>query len=260
MAVAFAETMTHQSVRPALDNRVQKQLVTYWRVRITKTVERLEADARRMLALEEQLTAFADIYYEAVGEAAGRLAELEEEQNESQQATAPCAAELEEASLYRESKTARAQEIKSRYRMIAKEIHPDRAMVLHSSVDNAQNMQSLNEAYRKGDLAALLRLEAQMHLTQLYDANAAATTRIEMALYEVNRAADTYANSYRELLNSPMNELMLRAMSARMEGWDFVAAVVKGIEKTIGEKQLAKREIELAVIASQPLFVPLAAH
>lgn len=237
MTMAYSET-AHSPHRPAMDARVQRQLATYWRVRISKTIQRLEAEARRMLALETELSTFANDYYAAVGDATTRLAQLEA-QTTAAASTQNTAVELEEMLAYREGKAARTREIKARYRSIAMEIHPDRAMLTRGAGNAAENMQSLNEAYQRGDLAGLLRLEAQLQLTKLCDIDFTATAAIESALHDVNRAADTYANSYRALLNSPLNELMLRAMSARMEGWDFVQAVVRNIEQAIEEKEQA---------------------
>ena len=143
----------------------------------------------------------------------------------------------------RDARDARRVEIKTRYRSLAKEIHPDRAMVVHGAGVHADNMHTLNAAYRQGDLAALLRLEAHMLLQGLADEQGA-SIEFDAALREVEKAAETYAQGYRSLLNSPLNELMLRAMSARLAGWDWMQAVVSKVERTIEEKERA------AVLAS----------
>jgi len=229
--------------RAGMDERVKRQLATYWRVRVTKTIERLESEARRMLAIEEQLSAFALEYYDVVGEPAARLAQLEDQISAA--VSEPAMPEMEEVLAHREGVAARRRELKQRYRSIAKEIHPDRASVIEGAGAGAQQMHDLNTAYERGDLAALLKLEAQLYLTKLCDIDFSMTAELESALHEVNRAAETYAQGYRDLLNSPLNELMLRAMAANMEGWDFMQAVVRRIEKSITE-----REQELAAAAS----------
>ncbi len=236
------ETMERHT-RSGVDERVQRQLATYWRVRVTKTIERLESEARRMLQLEEELAAFAAHYYAVVGEPAARLAQLEDQISRCGMSIVNAAPQLEEVTLHREGQAARKRELKARYRSIAKEIHPDRAMIVEGAGASAENMHSLTKAYERGDLAALLKLEAQLQLTKLCDIDFSATAALESALHEVNRAADTYAKGYRDLLNSPLNELMLRAMAAKMEGWDFVQAVLRRIEGTIDT-----REQELAVL------------
>lgn len=222
--------------RAPVDERVQRQLATYWRVRVSKTIERLEHEARRMLQLEEEIAAFAAEYYAAVGESAARLARMEEQLRTKIPADATIP-EFEEVLAYRDGQAARKLELKARYRSIAKEIHPDRAMIVDGAGTGSGQMHALNTAYQHGDLAALLKLEAQLQLTKLCDIDFSATAALESALHDVNRAADTYAQGYRTLLNSPLNELMLRAMTAHMEGWDFMQAVIQRIERTIDEKE-----------------------
>jgi hypothetical protein len=110
-------------------------------------------------------------------------------------------------------------------------------------------MHTLNAAYQQGDLAALLRLEAQMLLHGMADEQGA-TVDLEVALRDVEKAAETYANGYRALLNSPLNELMLRAMSARLAGWDWMQAVVRKVERTIEEKERAAALASIAAIGA----------
>lgn len=239
-------TATHGKQAPTLAERAARQAETYWRVRITKTLERLEREARRMLQLEEELGAFATEYYAAVGSAAERLAALEEKLAEAaeqrEKPVAPPIRELPAVLAQCDARTARRVELKSRYRNLAKEIHPDRAMVVEGAGEKASHMHTLNAAYQHGDLASLLKLEAEIALAQVTQeegAVAATTSQLDAALREVERAADTYAQGYRNLLHSPMNELMLRAINARLAGWDWMQAVVIRIERTIEEKERA---------------------
>jgi len=229
-------TVTESRIKPTpMTEQMQRQLSHYWRVRITKTIERLEREARRMLQIEEELSAFATRYYEAVGDAVSRLAALEQKASPAtQQNLLP---ELPEVMAQRETRAVRRIELKSRYRSLAKEIHPDRAMVVDGAGTEASNMHRLNAAYQHGDLAALLKLEAQLTLNKLGDVTTEASPALEEAVRDVERAADTYAEGYRALLGSPLNELMLRAMSARLAGWDWMEAVVRKIERTIEEKE-----------------------
>lgn len=234
----------------SLETRAARQAATYWRVRSAATLDRLEREARRMLLLERELTEFANEYYHAVGGVAERLAAVE--QRAAAAVPAPHeAAEItrvvDEALLQRDTTDARRQELKTRYRSLAKEIHPDRAMVVEGAGRKASTMQCLNEAYQQGDLATLLRLEAQMALGALGDGGEAASAQaLEHALREVERAADTYATNYRAMLHSPLNELMLRAMSARLAGRDWMGAVVEKLEHRIAQQE---RAVALASIA-----------
>ena len=235
-------------VHASLEQREQRQSMTYWRVRIGTTLERLEREARRMLQLEQELSSFAQKYYDAVGDAAERLARVE--QHVAAEGEAAPVTEVEAAMpaviAQRDARDARRAELKTRYRSLAKEVHPDRAMVVESAGSSAGTMHALNAAYQHGDLAALLRLEAQMLITRIEQEDASNTMALECALRDVDRAADTYADGYRAMLNSPLNELMLRAMSARLAGWDWMDAVVRKFERTIEEKE---RAVVMASIA-----------
>ena len=220
-----------------------RQQEMYWRVRSQKTLDRLERETRRMFLLEAELTAFAANYYAQVGHHAERLMELEAQLLTAAPQEASTSTLNEVIAQCGMQQTRRA-ELKSRYRMLAKEIHPDRAMVVEGGGDRASQMQVLNAAYQQGDLATLLRLEAEMLLTST-DANLPA---LEERLRAVERAADTYAQGYRELLNSPLNELMLRALNARLAGWDWMEAVVKRVLRAIAASERALAAASIAAI------------
>ncbi|MFZ4540599.1 MAG: J domain-containing protein [Rickettsiales bacterium] len=209
---------------------------SYWHVRITAALDMLEREARRMFQLEGELSQFAGEYYNAVGQATERLARLE------QYSTEPVPEEMNAMPAVlaqRDAGDERRVELKSRYRSLAKEVHPDRAMVVEGTGKAASHMHMLNAAYQQGDLAVLLRIEAQMVIERIQLDENAKISEIENALREIERAANTYAEGYRSMLNSPLNELMLRAMSARLAGWDWMEAVLRKVERNIEEKQRA---------------------
>lgn len=233
----------------ALEQRADRQMAHYWRVRATTTLDRLEREARRMFQLESELSHFAREYYDAVGEAAERLATIEQLTSQAQaDSNVPHA--MHAAFAQRDAHSTRQAELKTRYRSLAKEIHPDRAMAVEGQGPQANNMHTLNAAYQHGDLAVLLKLEAQMLLDQMMGNDGNATAEFEQALREVERAADTYAEGYRAMLGSPLNELMLRAMSARLAGWDWVQTVVRKVERAIEEKERAAIEEGIAQIGA----------
>ena len=243
MAGSFAYS-TSQRFSSPLEERASRQQDMYWRVRIKKTLERLEREARRMLQLESELSEFAERYYAHVGRYAERLTDLES------QLLASTPQEVSSSTLTdviarRDTRTQRQAEVKTRYRQLAKEIHPDKAMVVEGVGDRASQMQALNSAYQHNDLAGLLKIEAQMLLTYADDNLPALEERLRL----VERAADTYLAAYREMLNSPLNELMLRSISARMAGWDWMEAVVKRCQRAIDESEQALAASQLAALA-----------
>ncbi len=219
----------------------------YWQARMNAVLDTLEREARRMLQLEHELNAFANRYYEAVGDVAHRLAQLE--------MTIASVAEdvttvMPVVMAQREEAPERSVELKTRYRLLAKEVHPDRAMVVEGTGGRANVMHALNAAYQQGDLAAMLRLEAEMHLVRLLPDATRDTAELETALREVSRAAMTYGDSYRAMLGSPLHELMLRAMSARLAGWDWIEAVVRKAERAIEEKERKLAQASIAKITA----------
>ena len=217
----------------SLEQRARAQQHYYWRVRVAKALETLEREARRMLQLEEELGSFAATYYEVVGAAAERLSRLEQQLMTAVAATPSYAtvAELPAVIAQCDVREARRAELKTRYRNLAKEIHPDRAMVVSGSGTRAEHMQALNVAYQRGDLASLLKLEAEMIYSMIDADDAKALQKLEDAVRAIERAADTYADGYRTMLRSPINELMLRAMQARLAGWDWMQAVLQRVER-----------------------------
>ena len=242
MAARF-QYSTSQRFSSPLEERAARQQDMYWRVRAKKTLERLEREARRMLLLEAELTQFATGYYAQVGKYVERLSDLEAQLLTATPQEASSST-IEDVRAQCSMKETRQAELKSRYRMLAKEIHPDRAMMVDGVGDRASQMQVLNAAYQHGDLATMLRIEADMLLATTDDALPA----LEERLRAVERAADTYAQGYRELLNSPLNELMLRALNARLAGWDWMEAVVKRVQRAIEASERALVEANIAAI------------
>lgn len=222
---------------PDQDARRARELSNYWRIRLTTAIDQLEREARRMLQLEEELGAFATRYYEAISEPVQRLDALEMQLPDPK--AKDLVPEFNDIVTQCQARAGRRVELKKRYRSLAQEIHPDRAMVIESTGFGASSMSRLNVAYQKGDLAALLKLDAELMVAELCGDDLSDTALLESALYEIKRASDTYADGYRTLLGSPLNTLMLRSMSARIAGWDLVETVKQKVEQRIEEKERA---------------------
>ncbi len=210
----------------ALTEQAQRQLMTYWRLRINKALELLETEVRRMVRVESGLERFAQDmvarlqpYMEALRNLPPEIADplglpkapfIWVEQGVAQ---------------------ARTREIKSRYRLLAKELHPDAAVEHSSGITMAQ----VNHAYTREDLALLVRLEAQ----SLAPDDAQPIANFEDYVRQVEQATQTYRQAYTRLLNSPLYSLYARAASAQEDGWDFIESLTRRIKRTIESGTLA---------------------
>lgn len=210
----------------ALTEQAQRQLMTYWRLRVAKTLEQFETEVRRMLRVESGLERFAqdvvarlDPYLEALRQLPPEMAAG---------LGVPKAPFLW---VKQGVGAARAKEIKSRYRMLAKELHPDSNVGSPGDVEMAE----VNNAYAREDLAALVRLEAQS-LAPGIDAFAHA---FEDYVRQVEQATTTYRQAYTRLLNSPLYSLYARAASAQEDGWDFIDSLARRIRRAVETQELA---------------------
>lgn len=211
---------SYHNASAQLNEQAQRQLVTYWRVRITKTLDVLENEVRRMLRVESTLERFA---HELVQRLQPQVAALE---------TLPPAL-AEQLALPRAPfewvaqgvGAARTRELKARYRQLAKELHPD----FYGTETHKPSMREVNAAYAQDDLAALVRLEAQ---TLAPDATQPASA-FEDYMRQVDQATTTYRQAYTQLLHAPLYGLYARATSAQEDGWDFVDALSRRIRRAL---------------------------
>lgn len=215
-----------QYASSALTEQAQRQLMTYWRLRITKSLEQLEIEVRRMLRVETGLERFAQDmvtrlqpYMEALNNVPRELAD----------ATAVPKAPF--TWVQQGVAEARARELKSRHRLLAKELHPDAAVSNACGI----SMADVNHAYTREDLATLVRLEAQ----SLAPDESQPVTAFEDFVRQVEQATQTYRQAYTRLLNSPLYSLYARAASAQEDGWDFIESLTRRIKRTVESGVLA---------------------
>ena len=201
----------------ALTEQAHRQLMTYWRLRIAKLLEQFEADIRRMLRLEQTLERFAQ---ETVARLAPYAEALRALPPEMAAGLGLPKAPFDWAA--RQVAAARAEEIKHRYRQLAKELHPDAAFE-----SPRVRMADVNLAYTRGDLAALVVLEARFLAPDELDGIGA----FETYARQVEQAGQTYRQAYHQLLNTPLYGLYARAASAQEDGWDFIESLTRRIRR-----------------------------
>lgn len=204
-----------------VNEQAQRQLMSYWRGRVGAALDQLEAEVRRMARVESGLEQFAQEmvqrlhpYTEAVRQLpADMAAQLALPQAPFQWVAWGVGA-------------ARAREMKQRYQRLAKEIRPD-----FTGDDTPRPcMRDVNHAYARGDLAALVRLEAQLLAPGITEP----TSIFEEFVREVERAAHTYRAEYKQLLHTPLYALYARAASAREDGWDYTETLIRRIGRAAG--------------------------
>lgn len=223
----------------ALHQRAHKQEEIYLRARLAHALKHIEIHARAALSLELELTQFIETYYAAVGEYVEKLvaleSQLEGEHDLKEEEFAAITSAMHDAA--KQAQHDRAEELKKRYRQLAKHIHPD----MHATetyVDAAVKMQEVNDAYDARDLAKLVRLQAEWTLENILNMPAdIRVPELRAQLLAVDKASQQYQQERMGLMHSPVYELMLRATSARMAGRDWIAAVVHKIKTAIALKE-----------------------
>jgi hypothetical protein len=203
----------------SLHHQAQRQLATYWRVRITQVLDHLENEVRRMVRLEDTLERFAVQFVSRLSVQRQQwLAMRPEQQATTPLPTAPF--QWVEQGIA----STRTLELKQRYRQLARELHPDFA-----GTDNEQpRMSAVSEAYARADLAALIRFEAQSLAPTMAQVEA-----MEAYVRQVEQASQTYRQAYTQLLNTPLYSLYARAASAQEDGWDYAAALARKFQRAL---------------------------
>lgn len=203
-----------------LTEQAQRQMMTYWRVRVAKILEHLESEVRRMLRVEQTLEKFAAEMVERLHPFTMMMREMDPQAIE-QLALPKAPFEW----VAQNVGAARQRELKNRYRQLAKELHPDTA----SDEGDRPSMAEINHAYAMEDLAKLVRLEAQALMPDMTQPVSA----LEDYVRQVDQAAATYRKAYTSLLNSPLYALYARAASAQEDGWDFIESLARRIRRAV---------------------------
>jgi hypothetical protein len=231
-----------------LSERTRKQEELYLKARLSSALKLLETQARGALQLEEELTQFIDHYYREVGAYVEELTRIESELSALAKpdfAISTISSAMHDAAL--QAQHDRADELKRRYRTLAKVVHPDAAVSEEDLTLRSERMLEVNAAYVQGDLARLVSMEAAWAREYLWDLPEEARMRALLDyIATVEKAADHYRAERHGLMHSPVYELMLRATSARLAGGDWIAAVVDNIKMAIAakERSLASAKIE----------------
>lgn len=243
--------MVVMALHATLHQRAHKQEEIYLRARLRNALKQLEQHARAALSLELELTQFIETYYAAVGAYVEKLVALESAleaaHDHREEEFAAITSAMHDAA--KQAQQDRAEELKKRYRQLAKHIHPDMQSA-EQYVEAAVKMQEVNDAYDARDLAKLVRLQAEWTLENILSmAEDIRLPELRAQLSAVEKASQQYQKERLGLMHSPVYELMLRATSARMAGRDWIAAVVHKIKAAIALKERSLVSAKLEAIS-----------
>jgi hypothetical protein len=177
----------------------------------------LEENLRALITLEDAVSAFSTRYFAAIAEM-----ELVDTTASSHKETAPL---VDDFSELEHQRATRAKHLKTSYRTLAKQFHPDRVQA--SSAQHSV-MQAVNDAYARQDLAALTRLELEHSLSSAEVDDAGMMLAEKLARCE--QLIGLLSEQRSALEQSPLFELHERELLARMQGRDFIAQVKRSLK------------------------------
>jgi hypothetical protein len=138
------------------------------------------------------------------------------------------------------------------FRQLARLIHPDLAGDARERERRTNLMVAANEAYERGDVAALERMLEDWHASPEAVTGSGTAAELERTL---RRIAQVEARMRRideelaELEASAMGWLRRRVEKAAREGWDLLAHMVRELDRQIAEAQL---ELDRRTAESDP--------
>jgi hypothetical protein len=143
-------------------------------------------------------------------------------------------------------------EAKRLFRQLARIIHPDLAGDPVERERRTNLMVAANDAYERGDLAALERLLEDWHRSPEAVTGEGAAAELERTLRRIAQVETRIKEIDEELAEleaSAMGWLRRRVEKAAREGWDLLAHMVRELDRQIGEAQV---ELERRATGSDP--------
>ncbi len=222
---------------------------------ICKELENLRLAASELEFLEEELREFLDYYYHEVGALFARLHRLDAQLTNTTAPQQPQHHTRQKAvhsgltisrktkglrmpvgSRHAVRKHIRDQEIKRLYRKLAKAFHPDTTPLEERA---KHYFYTLTDAYRRGSLNMLLRLEqryAEMH-QEPTRSPVEKLERLERRHDNILREKDRLLQKKHQLTQQSTYRLMQRAFLSQEQGWDLIAMIKSRVEGEIEEKE-----------------------
>lgn len=222
-----ASTATHI---PALHHLIALE------TRTIRTMSALDRESEALAGLEAELESFLEDYYAKVGALFEELARLEQDLGSIQGYVVPKSNDIVIKPI-KPSQSPQKNELKSLYRTLVKNHHPD-----VSSHRSGEWMQAINDAYARANMAELVRLQWSGP-----DVESATPEqqieKLEQQCAGLQEALQQVQQRQTQLKQSSAYALMCKALQLRLCGQDFIGQMKAHVQHLISQK---KREILIA--------------
>ena len=229
-----------------LDHDETTQALTAFESQCDRALNSLDSSCEALRLLELELDAFLDDYYHHVGTYFEQIAAIEaeiESFKEQPKDIMPTARRIYESMdvLPKSQSKVLDREIKSLYRDMAKEYHPDAATGVGADVVKQIKedvIKTLNDAYARKNLGDLWRIRFDLEDDQL-GSNLPAELRIDLLQKRVLLIEQIFEDVERRRLKleeSPACALMQRAFQMRLCGQNFIESVIADVKLQIERK------------------------
>ena len=215
--------------------------------RSKKALNALDAACDSLQKLESQMEVFLTDYYDQVGAYVEELERLEDELNKVKQQHPTTSTVIEslvqqvhDTVLRREFSKEMEQEMKSLYRSMAKEYHPDMAAGKAAIAQMKRDVfQTIQEAYARRNIGELWRLKWELEQRNALDETEPEhrVNKLQAHCSKMQQALEEVETRRAMLERSPACALMRRALHYQLSGRDFIEIVLSNIQQRIADKR-----------------------
>lgn len=196
----------------------QRQLVAI-QARSDKTLTTLDSACDALHGLEREIEDFLTHYYEQVGASIERLTDLEQQLASLQQCgnTLPAPQSVPSSRL-----PGMDAEVKTLYRRLVRECHPDTA---GEDAEKAEAIRNLNDAYAKRNIGELWKIHRELDVTNQALSATERLSRLKAHCERMQASLEAVEHRRMALEDSPAYALMQRAFQSKLCGQDFIENV-----------------------------------
>ena len=217
--------------------------------RTKRAVSKLDTACDQLRELESELEHFLNDYYAQVGSYVEELHDIEKQLMQLDASYEACSqtplldtfvADTHVQIMQKKNATRLTGELKSLYRTMVKDYHPDMATGSKAVEQLKEDViRTINDAYARRNLGELYKLKFDMEAKRK---GHAMDKEDKVALYEqrygaIDRALQDVDQRKARIMSSPAYQLMQRALEARLAGKDLIATIIHDLQQQIRMKQ-----------------------